>query len=471
MNLINISILSIFALLTGLISNLEKRKYLILGLSVFVLYYFQPALSIRYLGFWLPTVTLAITIISWILTNRPDNLSWKEKWKPVAIILGIIILITLSRYIVSISGIIASQPPQFNQVALALIIIFLVTAIALKLPDSANSIWLILLLIVFVVIKTPFLARSFSYFLRNINHQSTALASSIDIAWLGFSYIAFRIIHTIRDRQTGRLPDVDLVDYINYVLFFPTLTAGPIDRLENFVKNIKSPLKDHYETIGLGGKRILFGLFKKFVIADSLGFIALNSVNAPQIHSTGWMWVSLYAFSLQIFFDFSGYTDIAIGLGRLLGISLPENFLSPYLKPNLTQFWNNWHITLTQWFRSYFFNPLTRSLRSARKKIAIPAIIFITQISTMVLIGLWHGVTWNFVMWGAWHGMGLFIHNRWSTFFNNRVQNWASTNRRKLAVEGSGIFLTFNFVAIGWVFFVTSTPEVAWRVLLLLGGQ
>ncbi len=168
----------------------------------------------------------------------------------------------------------------------------------------------------------------------------------------------------------------------------------------------------------------------------------------------------MYAYAFQIFFDFSGYTDIAIGLGRLLGIKLPENFNSPYLKPNLTQFWNNWHMTLTQWFRAYFFNPVTRALRSGKKPLPIPWIIFITQLATMVLIGLWHGVTWNFVLWGLWHGLGLFIHNRWSEWTKARFAKFGA--RLQAGLNIGGILLTFHFVALGWVFF--ALPEVSTSV-------
>jgi alginate O-acetyltransferase complex protein AlgI len=148
---------------------------------------------------------------------------------------------------------------------------------------------------------------------------------------------------------------------------------------------------------GLAGQRIVIGLFKKFVIADSLALFALNASNASQVDGWPWAWILLYAFSLQIYFDFSGYTDIAIGLGHLMGFKLPENFNSPYLQPNITQFWNTWHMSLTQWFRAYYFNPLTRSLRTLKKPLSIGLIMFITQLSTMVLIGLWHGVSWNFI--------------------------------------------------------------------------
>jgi len=162
-------------------------------------------------------------------------------------------------------------------------------------------------------------------------------------------------------------------------------------------------------------------------------------------------------------FDFSGYTDIAIGLGRLLGIKLPENFKAPYLKPNLTQFWNNWHMTLTQWFRAYFFNPVTRALRSGKKKFSIPSIVFITQMGTMVLIGLWHGVTWNFVAWGVWHGLGLFVHNRWSEWTKGRFATLPMGWQKALNV--GGVLLTFHFVAIGWVFFALPSLTVSGQFL------
>jgi alginate O-acetyltransferase complex protein AlgI len=205
------------------------------------------------------------------------------------------------------------------------------------------------------------------------------------------------------------------------------------------------------EDVGQAGKRLLFGMFKKFAVADSLALVALNATNALQVRTAGWAWVLLYAYALQIYFDFSGYTDIAIGLAGLLGIRLPENFKAPYLKSNLTQFWNNWHITLTQWFRTYFFNPVTRSLRSGKKPLPIPAIIFITQMGTMLLIGLWHGATWNFIAWGLWHGVGLFFHNRWSEVTKGGFARIPPRWQKVLNV--GGVLLTFHFVALGWVFF------------------
>ena len=198
------------------------------------------------------------------------------------------------------------------------------------------------------------------------------------------------------------------------------------------------------------------------MIADALALIALNDALAVQARTTGWMWIHLYAYAFQIYFDFSGYTDIAIGIGRLAGIKLPENFLSPYTKPNITQFWNSWHITLTQWIRSYFFNPFSRWMRGY-KSVPMWTMILIGQFLTMVLIGLWHGVTINFLLWGAWHGLGLFVQNRWSDFAKTRI----TTNNPRLqtALQIGGIVLTFHFVALGWVFFALSEPVLSLKCL------
>jgi len=177
------------------------------------------------------------------------------------------------------------------------------------------------------------------------------------------------------------------------------------------------------------------------------------------------------AYSFQLFLDFAGYTDIAIATAGFLGFNLPENFKQSYRQPNLTLFWNNWHITLTQWFRAYFFNPLTRRLRR-NKKIPATAIIFIAQMSTMLVIGLWHGVTINFLVWGAWHGIGLFIHNRWSASFGQTIKSFAE-NRvwLKPVIHTSGVILSFIFITMGWLWFVFPTTAQAWQTLLRLFGS
>jgi alginate O-acetyltransferase complex protein AlgI len=457
--------------LLGMVTGERSRLYLLLAISTLAVFALQPPLPVRGLDFWLPSITLGLSVLGWVLTTPRDQRSLRINWPAAAILVGIVLALGLMRFLGSSLPLTASRPPQTLQILVVLASIaaaaFLLGRFTMpgKLLMNAGF---VLIIFLFVVLKVPALAEWVSRILRGWNGQSTALASSLDIRWLGFSYIAFRLLHTLRDRQSGRLPVVSLPEYVIYIIFFPTLTAGPIDRIERFVGDLRHPLALTTNDLGEAGKRLVLGLFKKFAIADALALIALNGTNATQVHTAGWGWVLLYAYAFQIFFDFSGYTDIAIGMGRLLGIKLPENFKAPYLKPNLTLFWNNWHMTLTQWFRSYFFNPVTRALRSSRKPFSIPLIIFIMQIATMVLIGLWHGVTLNFVLWGLWHGLGLFIHNRWSEWTRSRFT--AIPLLWQKVLNTGGVLLTFHFVAIGWVFFALPSPAVSGHYLLTLVG-
>ncbi len=459
------------AVLLGRVARNRWRIPLILGSSTIAVFAFQPALPIRGLDFWLPTATLAITILMWILTTPADHRPWRENWSALAIVGGIVLALGLTRFLGLQLHLTASLPPQTIKIvltlALAALVIFL-QARFLKTSGGMLTGAFIFIILVFVLLKVPFLAELASKGLRVLNHQAANLATAQDLRWLGFSYIAFRLMHTIRDRQSGRLPFVSLGEYVAYVIFFPALSAGPIDRIERFITNLRNPQELTSDDLGEASKRVVLGLFKKFVIADTLAMIALNFRNASQVSSSGWAWLLLYAYAFQLYYDFSGYTDIAIGMGRLLGIKLPENFNSPYLKPNLTQFWNNWHITLTQWFRAYFFNPVTRALRSGKKALPIPVIILFTQLATMVLIGLWHGVTLNFVIWGLWHGLGLFIHNRWSEM--TRIRMAALSSRLQTVLNVGGVILTFNFIALGWVFFALPEPTSSIHFFKVLFG-
>ena len=386
--------------------------------------------------------------------------------------MGLGTLIVLSRYFVPDPILTATTPPQFFSylafvLALA-IVVAMIAGISKRAPWVMTGTILVLILIL-IVLKWPALSLQASIFFRALANRPVENAAFSDVRWLGFSYIAFRLIHVLRDRQMGRLPEFSLPEFATYVVFFPTLAAGPIDRAERFSQDLRKEFSLTQEETLHGGQRIVLGLFKKFVIADTLALIALNDALAVQVRTTGWMWIVVYAYAFQIYFDFSGYTDIAIGIARLAGIRLPENFAAPYTKPNLTQFWNNWHMTLTQWFRSYFFNPFNRWIR-AYKSIPAWVMILAGQVATMLLIGLWHGITLNFILWGLWHGFGLFFHNRWSDFVRTRFPGLGQNPRLQPALQISGILLTFHFVALGWVFFALSEPSLSWQVLLALSG-
>lgn len=467
MTIIQILIIVFFVLLFAIIKR--GRETFLLIASVLTIFWLQPALPIRGFDFWIPTLTLIITIFSWRITS--DHTFNRKNIFTLVMIAGIVLLLNATRYFSFAQFLTSSRPPQIEITVIIFLIFGFILLLLRKNSSSFLTFGLILLIGIFLILKIPSLTLWLSSSLRELVGQSLTTASVLDIRWLGFSYIAFRLIHTIRDKQTGRLPSVDLSEYITYVLFFPAFTAGPIDRIERFIKDLRQPYEGlSQEKLFEAGQRLIIGLFKKFAIADSLALIALNDMNATQVTSTIWMWVLVYSYAFQIYFDFSGYTDIALGIAKFVGIHLPENFSAPYLKPNLTQFWNNWHMTLTQWFRSYFFNPITRWLRSWQKPLSIPVMILLTQVATMVLIGFWHGVTWNFTLWGLWHGVGLFIHNRWNNFTKAKASEWASTSIKQNILNICGIIFTFHFVALGWIFFALSSPVTSWQVILKLFG-
>lgn len=474
MTILRVLILAAFALLIRLTFRSRGRGWVLFIASLLAIFWLQPSMPIRNLDFWLPVLTIFLTLFSWEITSTQEERLSRHNFITVAIIAGVILLVGLTRYL-SVKGVItSSQPPPTLQVIAGILILaglFFVLRLAKKTNPALLWIGFALIIGFFIILKLPSLTWLTSSGLHILMGQSVTNASALDIRWLGFSYVAFRLIHTIRDRQSGRLPQVTLQEYFIYVIFFPSFTAGPIDRIERFIADLHQPVPLTAEDLGEGGKRLVVGLFKKFAIADTLGIIALSATNATQVQGAGWTWLLLYAFTFQIFFDFSGYTDVAIGMARWLGFRMPENFNHPYLKSNLTLFWNNWHMTLTQWFRSYFFNPVTRSLRSARKPINPTLILLITQLGTMLLIGLWHGITWNFAVWGLWHGLGLFIQNRASTWLRP-LTSWLDNRPVPKAIfMGLGILLTFNYVALGWVWFALPTLQSSLTIFgKLFGG-
>ncbi len=470
MGLTQIAVSILTSILVGALTRGTRRTYSLLALSVLAIYWFQPVVPLRYFDFWFPSLSIALVMLTWLITSTPGAWKAKQNLMGLLIIVGIVTLVELTRYIVSDPILTATLPPNIFQYLIFLIAVTATTIFFSFL--SRRFAWIlsiatILLIAILIVLKSPGLSLQTSIFFRELANRPTDTASALDLRWLGFSYIAFRLIHILRDKQSGRLPELSLPDFATYVVFFPTLAAGPIDRVERFVKDLQKDFVLKQNDLLLAGQRITIGLFKKFVIADLLALIALSDTLAVQARTTGWMWIHLYAYTFQIYFDFSGYTDIAIGIGQLVGIKLPENFLSPYSKPNITQFWNSWHITLTQWIRSYFFNPFNRWIRRY-KSIPAWAMILIGQLTTMVLIGLWHGITWNFILWGTWHGLGLFIQNRWSDFAKTRIN--PTDLRTQKALQIGGVFFTFHFVALGWVFFALSEPALSQVVFVKLFG-
>ena len=465
--------IAVLVALAAILGRLKRgRSLALLAVSTGVVFWLQPAEPLATLGFWLPSATIALTAVAWVVTSAPEARSWKDAWPAIGVVVGLALLLGLSGPVAQRLNP-ALVVPSARTVTVTLLAIAIVAAGLWhgKLrPAYVTAALTASILLVFLLVKWPWIFRAGVAWWSGAFGEGREAGNGIPFTWLGFSYVAFRLLHTIRDQRAGRLPVLTLGEYINYVIFFPAFTAGPIDRAERFVKDLRSPLELSNDDLLAAITRLVSGLFKKFVLADMLAVIAVNDVLVLHVRTAGWMWVFLYAYAFRIYLDFSGYTDMAIGMGRLLGVRLPENFDAPYLKPNLALFWNSWHMSLTQWFRSYVFNPLTRALRTTRQPLPLPVAVLATQMTTMVLIGLWHGVSWSFALWGMWHGLGLFIHNRWLEFGRARWPLMALSPGARRAAHGLGVLATFHYVCLGWLLFGLSTPSLAWQAFRVLVG-
>lgn len=472
MTLTHILVFAAAALLYLTVVPARWRAWALFVGSVVAIYWLQPPVRIDTLDFVFPTATLVLVMLGWALTRAPDQQWTRADLAAGLAMAGVVLAISLTRYLVEALRITPSRPPETLPVVLVLVLVAGGMVLIWRQGRKRRRLvpGMIALVVLFGILKTSPLAEQTARWLREWQGQSASLAHAAELEWLGFSYVAFRLLHTIRDRQTQRLPEMNLRQYVTYAIFFPAFTAGPIDRAERFLPDLQDLPGPEPDRLTQGGMRILVGIGKKFVIADSLAYFALNTSRAGQVDSTGALWLLLYAYAFQLYFDFSGYTDIAIGLGQLYGIKLPENFTQPYLKRNITLFWQSWHITLSNWVRFYVFSPLSRALLMRKPRPSPTVIALIGQMATMIVIGLWHGVAWNFVLWGAWHGVGLFIHKLWS----DRTRQWylslGDRPRMSQVIGAAGVLLTFHYVLVGWVWFALPDVETAWHVFTGLWG-
>jgi alginate O-acetyltransferase complex protein AlgI len=472
MTLIHILVFTAIALLVSCIRSRTWRGWMLFGVSVLAVYILQPEVPLRHFGFWFPTLTIALSFLIWVTTSPEAHRLSADDLYAFALAFVLILALDLTRWLPAGFSLLAGSPPSPADLLPALLASALLGWMLWMLKGKQAIVpWIMIAVVVvlFVIQKWAPAGISISRTLRALTGQSQELASRSDLSWIGYSYIAFRLLHTIRDGMTGRLPKVGFQAFLTYVIFFPMLVAGPIDRVERFSREFEERPRITIDRLYRGIARILLGCFKKFVLADSLALVALNDINAPLVKGAGWMWVLVYAYSFRLYLDFSGYTDIAIGMGVLMGFKLPENFDRPYLKTDLAAFWNSWHITLATWFRAYIFNPLTRALRRGALRGNVWVIILTGQLVTMTLIGLWHGVTINFAVWGLWHAAGLFIHNRWVEFRRIRKLHLESGFLAQLEPIAGGL-LTFNFVSLGWVWFALSDPGLSLSVFRNLFG-
>ncbi len=262
---------------------------------------------------------------------------------------------------------------------------------------------------------------------------------------VGISFFTFQSLSYTIDVYRGKIQPVrNLLDYAFYVSFFPQLVAGPIVRASDFIPQMYRPIVVTREMLGMGFWFVITGLFKKAVISDyiSINFVERVFDNPEQFTGLENL-LGIYGYGLQIYCDFSGYSDMAIGLALLMGFRFNINFNNPYKAVSITDYWRRWHISLSTWLRDYIYISLGGNRKGKFRQ-------YLNLFITMFLGGLWHGASINFVVWGAFHGVALVLHKMWMSltkgwgFFQSKIWNVLM------------VFVTFNFVSFGWLFFRNS---------------
>jgi alginate O-acetyltransferase complex protein AlgI len=267
---------------------------------------------------------------------------------------------------------------------------------------------------------------------------------------VGISFFTFQIMSYTMDIYMKKLEPIDsFSDFLFFVAFFPQLVAGPIVRATWFIPQIKKKVHLDNDTIAKALILIMGGLIKKGIIAD---YISINFVDRvfenPTLFSGVENLIAVYGYGLQIYCDFSGYSDMAIGLAALVGFELPINFNTPYKAKSVTEFWHRWHMSLSTWLRDYLYIPLGgNKLGKARQ--------YLNLLITMLLGGLWHGASWNFVFWGGMHGLGLVLDKFWLSLKISQTK----------VMKVVGLIVTFQFVSFLWIFFRAPNFEYAGQML------
>lgn len=309
-------------------------------------------------------------------------------------------------------------------------------------------------LVISLISNLGFLAyfKYVNFFLDTINQASMVLSSGATtdfylgvILPVGISFYTFQSMCYTLDIYYGKMkPSKDFFEFSLYVTFFPQLVAGPIVRAKDFIPQLRANTYFKDINFQLATNYFILGLVKKVLIADNMALFSDPVFLEPEQYGTLATWIGVIAYSVQIYCDFSGYSDMAIGVAALLGFRLMENFNMPYISTNITEFWRRWHISLSSWLRDYLFIPLGGSRGSK-------SMYYRNLMITMLLGGLWHGASWNFVIWGGLHGIALITHKLFNKHYSGRL-----IFKNSLYTYLSWL-VTMVYVMVAWVFFRAQT--------------
>src|SRR5689334_8327943 len=299
--------------------------------------------------------------------------------------------------------------------------------------------------------------KYYAFFVEDIDRALGPLSLPLPLLTIalpvGVSFFTFQAISYVVDVKRRLVEPASTIDVAIYLSFFPHLVAGPIVRAREFLPQLQEPRDPSRVAVGSGIALIALGLVKKLAIADTLARLVVDPVFAvPDAYAGPDLWLAAYAYTAQIYCDFSGYTDMAIGLALLMGYVFPQNFRSPYRATGFQDFWRRWHMTLSRFLRDFLYIPLGGNRKGRWKT-------YRNLMLTMVLGGLWHGAAWTFVLWGAFHGAGLSIERALGGRLPGpRWLKW---------------FCTFHLVVLGWVLFRAQSLSLAWTFLsrLFAGGS
>jgi len=272
---------------------------------------------------------------------------------------------------------------------------------------------------------------------------------------LGVSFYTFSAISYLVDiyRKKYR-PANNILDFALYMAFFPKLISGPIIRPNTFLTQINEDRGVTFKNFELGIQILVFGLFKKMVLADHLGVFVDDVFNYTNAFNSLTIWLGVFAYSLQIYFDFSGYSDIAIGISKMLGFDFDKNFDIPYISKNVTEFWKRWHISLSSWLQDYLYIPLGGNRKGKTRT-------YINLFLTMLIGGLWHGANYTFIIWGMLHGIALIIHKLYMNFRKTKFNDISNNMLYRIIC----MVMTFIFVSFCWIFFRADTFNDALNII------